>query len=162
MRDVIMFRLIVTVILFLIISFGECIEKMKDNDLQVKVIKVPVRDVFETYTNSCFYINEKTKHGFWIDPGAEADKFLSIIKEEEWVIKKILLTHGHFDHTGAVEVQNKTMKIPYFIHKNGKLFLINTHFNLSEYFERNIILTEAQYLTDGDIISLSSNSTVKL
>lgn len=158
-------RLIAILIVFLSISFGECMDaiKMKDNDLnKISVIKVPVRDVFETYTNSCFYIDEKTKHGFLIDPGAEADKFLSIIKEKGWVIEKILLTHGHFDHTGAVEILNKTLKIPYVIHKNGELFLKDTHFNLSKYFKRNVVLTEAQYFNDGDIISLSSNSAIKL
>ena len=44
--------------------------------------------------NSFFYIDDATKHGFLIDPGAEAERLLAIIKDNNWRIEKILLTHG--------------------------------------------------------------------
>ena len=132
----------------------------KNNTKEVAVLKVVVRDVFDT--NSYFYIDSKTKHGFLIDPGAEAKKLTSIIEQNDWKIEKILLTHGHFDHTGAVEELHKALKIPYFIHKNGELFLKNTHYNLSQYCERNVVLNEGKYFDDGDIISLSENPEIKL
>ena len=37
-----------------------------------------------------------------IDPGDEADEILSQLSTRGWVLDKILLTHGHFDHVGAV------------------------------------------------------------
>ena len=132
----------------------------KNNMKEVTVLKVVVRDVFDT--NSYFYIDSKTKHGFLIDPGAEAEKLTSIIKQNGWKIEKILLTHGHFDHTSAVEELHNALKIPYFIHRNGELFLKSTHYNLSQYCERNIILNDGKYFDDGDIISLSENPEIKL
>jgi glyoxylase-like metal-dependent hydrolase (beta-lactamase superfamily II) len=37
-----------------------------------------------------------------IDPGAEADTIISTLKKNNLVPKYILLTHGHFDHIGAL------------------------------------------------------------
>ena len=121
---------------------------------------VPVTDVFTT--NSYFYIDENTKHGFLIDPGAQAQTLLSIIKQNNLTIEAILLTHGHFDHLGAVDEISNTLKIPYLIHQNGEQFLKSTHFNLSQYCNRNVVLNSARYLNEGDFISLKSNLDIKL
>jgi len=45
--------------------------------------QISVRDVFGT--NAYFYIDDTINHGFLIDPGAEADKLLQIIKKEKLV-----------------------------------------------------------------------------
>ena len=131
-----------------------------NKEFKMLVQKVNVHDVFDT--NSYFYIDEKTNSGFLIDPGAQAIKLYSIIKENNWNIESILLTHGHFDHTGAVEQLCEMLNVPYFIHKNGEQFLKSTHFNLSQYCHRNIVLNNARYFNDGDFISLKSNLDVKL
>ena len=56
---------------------------------------VPVKGYFEE--NAFFYIDDVSKHGFVIDPGAEAGRLLSLIQREGWTIEAILPTHGHFD-----------------------------------------------------------------
>ena len=117
-------------------------------------------DVFDTYTY--FYIDMKTKHGFLIDPGAEADRILDFIAKKGWVIEKILLTHGHFDHTGAVDAIHKRLQIPYFIHEKGKRYLEDAKWNLSTYCKRNVILKDAEYISDGDEIVLKDNKDFKL
>lgn len=44
-----------------------------------------------------------------IDPGGEADAILSALEAESLRVEKILLTHGHFDHVGAVaEIRRRT------------------------------------------------------
>ncbi len=116
---------------------------------------VLVKDVFETY--SYFYIDDKTKHGFLIDPGAEADRLMSIIQENSWTIEAILLTHGHFDHMGAVEELSQKLHIPYYIHENGKLYLQNVKLNLSAYCMRNVVLHQAIYFHDGEELCLKVN-----
>ena len=37
-----------------------------------------------------------------VDPGDEADEILRQLAARGWTLDKILLTHGHFDHVGAV------------------------------------------------------------
>ena len=131
---------------------------MKGNNMIVK--QVPLYEFLTT--NAYFYIDEKTKHGFLVDPAAEADKLLQIIKENGWTIEKILITHGHFDHIGAVEKLAKELNIPYYIHINGKQYLINPQMNLSAFFEKNIALSNADYVEDGDKITLSAAPEVCL
>lgn len=124
------------------------------------VKQVPLCEILTT--NAYFYIDEKTKHGFLVDPAAEPEKLLKIIKENGWTIEKILITHGHFDHIGAVEKLAKELDVPYYIHSNGKQYLINPQMNLSSFFEQNISLTDAKYLQDRDEITLSTAPDIKL
>ncbi len=59
---------------------------------------------------NCYIIGcEDTHEGVVIDPGENGEKILSKIEELGLNIKYIILTHGHFDHIGAVnEVKNNT------------------------------------------------------
>ena len=124
------------------------------------ILKTEVHGVFAT--NSYFYIDDETLHGFLIDPGAEAEKLLQIISEKNFVIEKILLTHGHFDHIGAVEeIQNK-LKIPVCMQKNGGDYVKNPVMNLSAYFNLNMTLKNITFLEDYNEIILSANPDFKL
>ena len=124
------------------------------------ILKTEVHGVFAT--NSYFYIDDETLHGFLIDPGAEAEKLLRIIFEKNFVIEKILLTHGHFDHIGAVEeIQNK-LKIPVCMQKNGGDYVKNPVMNLSAYFNLNMTLKNVTFLEDYSEIILSANPDFKL
>ena len=120
------------------------------------VKQIPVTEMITV--NAYFYIDESTQHGFLIDPGAEAGRLLGIIKDNNWIIEKILLTHGHFDHIGAVEKIAEELQIPYYIHKNGKDYLENGEMNLSAVWSEEILLFDAQYLQDGDIVSDKTNN----
>ena len=121
---------------------------------------VPVSDLIQT--NAYFYIDEQTKHGFLIDPGSEPEKLLEIIRKNNWIIEKILLTHGHFDHIGGVEKIHQELNVPYFSHQNGKNYLLNPEYNLSAFFINEIKLHEAQYLDENDEIVLEADPSVKL
>ena len=57
---------------------------------------IPLKGYFDV--NAYFYIDDATGHGFLIDPGAQPDKVMSVVRRNGWTIEKILLTHGHFDH----------------------------------------------------------------
>ncbi len=119
------------------------------------ILKTEVHGIFAT--NSYFYIDDETLHGFLIDPGAEAEKILRIISEKNFVIEKILLTHGHFDHIGAVkEIQNK-LKIPVCMQKNGGDYIKNPVWNLSAYFNLNMTLDNVNFLEDYSEIILNAN-----
>lgn len=128
--------------------------------MQMIVKKVLVCGVLET--NSYFYIDEKTKHGWLIDAGAEPEKLREFIKKEELTIEAILLTHGHFDHIGAVKSLSDELRIPYKIHTAGEDYLKNPNFNLSQCFNQELILPDAEYFSGGDVLSLAANPKIKL
>ena len=123
------------------------------------IFQVEVRGIFAT--NSYFYIDDKTLHGFLIDPGAEAEKLLQIISEKKFVIEKILLTHGHFDHIGAAAEVQRNLQIPICMQKNGKAYVENPVWNLSAYFDLNMTLDNVTYLDDGEI-TLNDDKNFKL
>ena len=49
------------------------------------------------------YIVEQGDRCLVIDPGAEAQKVLELLEGRGLTLEAILLTHGHFDHVGAVK-----------------------------------------------------------
>ena len=126
----------------------------------MQIFTFPVSDGIET--NAYFYIDENTKHGFLIDPAAEGEKLLTKIQENNWIIEKMLITHGHFDHIGAIEILNKNLNIPYYIYENGEKYLENPSWNLSTYFGKNISLNKAQFFKDNSLLSLESAPQTKL
>ena len=55
------------------------------------------------YQVNCYIIHdEKSTSCCVIDPGYEADTILDKLSELSLTLEAILLTHGHFDHVGAV------------------------------------------------------------
>ena len=122
--------------------------------------QIPVNGIITT--NAYFYIDETTGHGFLIDAGAEAENLLKIIKKNNWCIEQILLTHGHFDHIGAVNALCQTLKIPCSAHQNSRDYLPNPQYNLSAYFEPEIKVTDFQTITENERIALKANSSIGL
>ena len=121
---------------------------------------VPVKGYFEE--NCFFYVDDATKHGFLIDPGAEPERLLSMIQREDWTIEKILLTHGHFDHTGAAELLRQTLGIPVLAHENADDYLLDPRMNLSAFCVGNWTLRNVEKLRDGDVVSLAANAAFAL
>ena len=65
--------------------------------LQVKSI------VLGIVGTNCYIVYDKnTKEAVLIDPGAEEDRIIAFLEEEDLKPRAILLTHGHFDHILAV------------------------------------------------------------
>ena len=107
--------------------------------------------------NCYFLIDEATNHGFVIDPGAQGRELADYIGKNGFVIEKILLTHGHFDHIGGVNYLRKRFGIPVMIHEKGDLLLTDTDLNLSASCRVPMTVTGAEHFHDGDVIMLDAN-----
>lgn len=118
-------------------------------------VQVNVFGVMEE--NAYFFVDDSTGHGFLIDPGAQADELLKIISERHWTIEKILLTHGHFDHIGAVNELQRKLKIPVCMSKSGDYYAQNPKMNCSIFYGNKIVLDDVTCLDDDSEIFLSSN-----
>ena len=56
------------------------------------------------YQVNCYIVREAGSHScVVIDPGYEAERILNFLQENDLTLDAILLTHGHFDHVGAVK-----------------------------------------------------------
>ena len=120
------------------------------------IVEIPVKGYFEE--NCFFYIDDRTKHGFIIDPGAQADRLLAVIRKNGWTIEKILLTHGHFDHIGAVDEIRDVLDIPVFAHRRSDEYLLDAGKNLSALCGSAIMVDHVMCLDDGDRIGLDACS----
>ena len=65
-------------------------------------MKVKVMQVGPIGTNCYILEDDKTNKAAVIDPGDEADKIAQVLQTDGAEVEYILLTHGHYDHTGAV------------------------------------------------------------
>ena len=119
------------------------------------IIEVPVKGYFEE--NCFFYIDDKTQHGFLIDPGAQAAGLLELIKKNGWEIEKILLTHGHFDHTGAANELRRVLNLPVLAYRTANDYLLDARKNLSALCGPPITIRDATFIDDGDNITLEAN-----
>ena len=57
---------------------------------------------------NCYILEHDNKIAV-IDPGDEAERILSVLKELEGQVEYILLTHGHYDHTTAVPALHQAL-----------------------------------------------------
>lgn len=100
---------------------------------------------------NCYLVScEKTNKAFIIDPGAGCEMILNTIKENKMDISLIILTHGHFDHIGAVESLRKDLQAKVAIHKNDADMLVSSEKNLSRFVGMDIALSPADILLEDD------------
>ena len=52
---------------------------------------------------NCYIIETESKNAAAVDPGDEFEKIDRFLTDNDLTLKTILLTHGHFDHIGAVD-----------------------------------------------------------
>ena len=75
--------------------------------------KLPVGPIMA----NCFILGcEETLEGAVIDPGDDTDKILMILAEHRLTVKKIINTHGHFDHVGGNKRLKDATGAPILIH----------------------------------------------
>lgn len=124
----------------------------------VKVIRGALCDEL-TY----LYIDESTNHGFVIDPGSDGKQLAQLIKDQGFIIEKILITHGHGDHIWGAEDLRKEIGVPIVIHEEGKAYITDPMWNLSISLTGTVVKFEAdEYVKDGDEICLQANPEFKL
>lgn len=66
-----------------------------------------------------------------IDPGAEPERITDEVQKSGAKVKMILLTHGHFDHIGAVSALARYSGAPVYIHTMDAPMLRDNSKNLS-------------------------------
>lgn len=83
----------------------------------------------EMQTN-CYVVQNKAEC-FVIDPGAQGQKIAHYLDENELTLKAILLTHGHFDHIGAVDYLYEKYHCPIYTQKESLEIISKPELNLS-------------------------------
>jgi glyoxylase-like metal-dependent hydrolase (beta-lactamase superfamily II) len=108
---------------------------------QEKTMKLIAKAVGPWPMNTYLLVSEQTHMAAIVDPGADAEFILEMARGLR--VDKILLTHGHRDHTGALAKVRKATGATVYIHPaDGKIFRVK--FDLP--------------LADGQIIDIGSEN----
>lgn len=119
-------------------------------------LRVMEYTVGEVMTNCYFIVNEKTMETLIVDPGAQADLLIDRIRSEKLTPVAVLLTHGHFDHVGAVQAIKEEFQIPVYAHEAEKQTLEDPQMNLTGLWSRHPRKFSADiYVRDGQVLELA-------
>ena len=114
----------------------------------MKLICLPVGFLQE---NTYIYYDEQTMDGVVIDPGDEGVRIQALLVERGIRLVAILLTHGHFDHVGAVNELKAKPHAPVYIGLHEAAFLADPLLNGSATIARRGFSVQADHtLADGE------------
>lgn len=100
---------------------------------------------------NCYLLGcRATRETAIIDPGGDSQLIIAKVTEREAIVKMILLTHGHFDHIGALDKIRKEYDCPVLIHSADANAITNPMINLSALTGNNIASGEAERLLEDD------------
>ena len=105
-----------------------------------------------SYQTNCYIVHEENaKTCAVIDPGYDAHIVLKQVEQLDLTVDAVLLTHGHFDHVGGVEVIVSTTGCKLWMHQSDwsqKIDPMTTYF----YPLANCDFTEVQFCEEGEQI----------
>ncbi|MBE6114479.1 MAG: MBL fold metallo-hydrolase, partial [Erysipelotrichaceae bacterium] len=105
------------------------------------------------HTNS--YIISNHDQCILIDPEGEVDSFLAYFEKKQVTPIAILLTHGHFDHIGAVESLKNLYDLPVYASAKEVELLNEPTLNLSTHVGKKITVPVDHPLQDLDTLTLA-------
>ncbi len=115
-----------------------------------------VKALINQYMENTYVINEK-KEALIIDPGADVSVIKEYIDENEFIVKGVLLTHGHFDHLYSLNDVLDEYDCPVYIHNKERDFLYDPNLNLSNTLLNPFVCKSkknVQTLEDKQVITL--------
>ncbi len=118
----------------------------------MKIITIPPKGDFMT---NCYVLVSDKNNAVMIDCPQSGISALKLLEEKGYTLKKILLTHGHFDHIDCLEDVRLKTNATVYIHEGDFEYLSNNTLNLSEDLCKEVKpCLEFEKISDGEIIEL--------
>ena len=118
-------------------------------------LKIEQRVIGPVATNVYLGINTETKEAFLVDPADRAEDIALWITQAGVTLKAILLTHGHFDHIGAVSELKKRFQVPVYAMAAEVVVMEDSTLNLSCNWASAFTVKCDQELKDEEVISVA-------
>ena len=118
------------------------------------------RYILGKYETNCYLlVDEKTKECAIIDPGYVCDELDKEIERNNYCVKHIIFTHGHFDHIGGLEhCMSKYKNALVLMHNNDVEAILAGYdvFDVCMNNKENTVKSITLH-ADGDIFKLGDN-----
>lgn len=105
---------------------------------------------------NCYIVGDhESRGGMIIDPSWEPDRIIAHVDRHGLNIDKIVITHGHADHIGALDEIRNHFKAPVLIGEKDAVMLTDPMTNLSGMTGGQIITGPAEkFIKEGDTVSV--------
>lgn len=68
------------------------------------------------FASNCFILANDAKQALVIDPGDEADQIIAHIRQRDYDVQALLVTHGHIDHVSGLADVHDAFPVPIAMH----------------------------------------------
>jgi hydroxyacylglutathione hydrolase len=110
------------------------------------------------YAVNCYILfDEISKETAVIDPGGNTEEIIGEIENLSGSIKYVILTHGHFDHTGGVSILIKRYGAKLIINKKDEDLVLGEENIYGPYGENGSFIKADFYVKEGDEFYLGQN-----
>lgn len=113
-------------------------------------------------SNTYVVSGDDTNESVIIDPACDPLTIKSVVKENGFSVKAVLITHGHYDHIGAADDLRKTYNCPVLTGKNEAKIMSDSTMNLSGYFNDFVVADATDYVEDKDTITPAFGLSFKI
>jgi len=79
-------------------------------------VKIDWRTVGAFQENSYLVLDPASQRAVLVDPGAEADALIEMVRASGATLEAIWLTHAHIDHIGAIADVKRLWDVPIYLH----------------------------------------------
>ena len=113
-----------------------------------------------SYFVNCYIIGDpQSKEGMIIDPGHDSERIISYVNKLGLNISRIVITHGHADHIGALDEIRKHYDVPVLIGAGDSHMLTDSDANLSEFSGQKVSTSPANMtIKEGDTVNVGQFS----
>lgn len=133
-------------------------------EISMQELSMLIKTLGMVSTNCYFLMNEETKEAIIVDPASHGNVIGGVLNAKALTPKAILLTHGHFDHIGAVEELRRAYpELVVYASELEKEVLAKPEWNLSKALGGKSESLQADvYLKDGEILELLGHQIICL
>ena len=119
--------------------------------------KIVVTNTLGELSTNCYTVYDTdTREAFMIDPCANAPFLIDMVNNQRFKLKAMLLTHGHWDHIGAVPALREAFpEAKLYAAEAEKNVLSDIGKNLSAMFGSPLTLEADEWLREGEHLDLA-------